>query len=188
MGRERVVFGDRVSATVDGERVAPCGIFRVKVIDTAMVVGSHYRGPLMEEFEFPNLVVNVGRTYISGSALLGVSPDSTYFVGLTAGSPTIAASDTMSSHAGWTELTGFSQSTRPAFVGVAGGTAGNVNSSASPAVFSINAGSQTLGGAFIVGDNTKGGSTGTLIAVGSLSNFALPNPSTINVSYDFSWA
>ncbi len=163
------------------ERVFPSGIFRITVL------GGKSGHRVLDVVEFPNLIVNVGRTYISGSALIAVSPVTSFYLGIMSSTPTIAASDTMASHAGWTELTGYSNATRPTWVGVAGGTAGSLTNTASPGSFSINAGSQTLGGAFLTTSNTKGGSTGTLIAAGSVTSTALSNPSSLLVTYDFAW-
>jgi hypothetical protein len=78
--------------------------------------------------------------------------------------PVINAADTMSSHAGWAENIGYSQSTCPQFVpGTI--TAGAVHNSASPATFSLNA-PGTIAGAFLCDSNAKPGTTGTLYDVG----------------------
>jgi hypothetical protein len=59
---------------------------------------------------------------------------------------------------------------------------------ASPAIYTINA-TSTIGGAFLISDNTKSGTAGVLF---SASDFAAPGDrsvalgDTINVSYTFS--
>lgn len=85
-------------------------------------------------------------------------------VGLTDGTPTVDETDTMGSHAGWTEVTAYDEADRPA---LSMGTASSqsIDNSASPASFSINTDSTTIGGAFVSTDNTKGGTAGILIGV-----------------------
>jgi hypothetical protein len=96
----------------------------------------------------------------------------------------------MSSHAGWTDVTAYSESTRPAATFGAATTADPsvITNSSSVAVFSIN-GTATVGGAFLTTDNTKGGTTGILF---SASDFQSPGDRSVvsgdvlNVTYQFS--
>lgn len=125
-----------------------------------------YQQPLWAD-EFHNLVVNVGLNDLLDKRFKASSYSSADYVGLTDGTPTVAGADTMASHAGWAEVTAYSQGTRPAL------TLGNVASqsvdnSASKAAFSIN-GTTTVGGAFVTTDSTKGGSTGILYGGGALT-------------------
>lgn len=87
-----------------------------------------------------------------------------WYVGLKNSVAGILAADTMASHAGWTEGTPYSNAVRPQFIP---GTiaAGVINNSASVAVFSVN-NTDTIYGAFLVNDSTKGGILGTLYGVG----------------------
>ncbi len=71
---------------------------------------------------------------------------SVWMVGLK-GTGTIAASDTMASHAGWTEITAYSQTARPNLV-LGAVAAGSVDNSGSVAAFSIT-GTATVAGAFV---------------------------------------
>ena len=98
----------------------------------------------------------------------------------------------MASHAGWTEIVPYSNATRPA---ATFGTATTANpsvqtNSASPASFTINA-TATVGGAFLVSNSTKSGTTGVLF---SASDFTAPgdrsvaSADTLNVTYTFSLA
>ena len=63
-----------------------------------------------------------------------------------------------------------------------------ISNSASPAVYTINS-TSTVGGAFLISDNTKSGTAGVLF---SASDFAAPgdravsNGDTINITYTFS--
>jgi hypothetical protein len=110
--------------------------------------------------EFDNLVVNVGLDDSLDKHLKGSAYTAAWYCGLADSTPTFAAADTMASHAGWVEITAYSQATRPA---VTFGTVASqsVDNSASKAVFSIN-GTTTVGGAFMVTVSTKGGTTGIL--------------------------
>ena len=117
--------------------------------------------------DIENLVVNTGLDYLLDAGLSGGTQISTWYVGLTDDSPTIAAGDTSASHAGWAEATGYSESVRQTWTD-AGVSSQSVTNSASKATFSINA-SDTIGGAFLISESTKGGTSGTLYAVGAFS-------------------
>jgi hypothetical protein len=142
--------------------------------------------------ETPNLVVNVGLQYMAGSALAAATQVTTWYVGLygAAASNTPAAGDTMSSHAGWTEVTDYSEANRPTatFAAATNANPSVVTNTASKAAFTIN-GTTTVGGAFLTSNNTKGGSTGTLF---SAADFQSPGDRSVvsgdilNVTYTFS--
>jgi hypothetical protein len=125
--------------------------------------------------------------YFTGSAYTAA-----WYIGLygAAASNNPAAGDTAASHAGWTEVVPYSNATRPAATFAAATTADPsvITNSASPASFSIDD-TATVGGAFLISDNTKSGSTGVLF---SASDFAAPGDrsvasgDTLNVTYTFS--
>lgn len=144
-------------------------------------------GRLKWRDSFHNLVTNVGLQYLLDAGLLGGAQVSTWYVGLTDGTPTVAAGDTMASHAGWTEVTAYSEATRPAYSASRSGQ--TVSNSATKATFSVNA-TATVGGAFLASDSTKGGTAGTLLCAGAFSggDKAVANGDTLNVQYDFSAA
>jgi len=103
-----------------------------------------------------------------------------------------AAGDTMSSHAGWTEVVAYSQATRPACTFGTPTTANPsvATNSASPASFSIN-GTTTVGGAFLTSNNTKGGTTGTLYSAADFSapgDRSVVSGDTLSVTYTLSLA
>ncbi len=117
---------------------------------------------------FNNLVVNEGLQDILDKIFVaGASYTAIHFVGLTDASPTIAAGDTMASHAGWVELTDYDEATREVYT-IATASAGSSNNSASPAIFTIND-AITIGGAFLTTDSTKGGTSDILVGVGAFS-------------------
>lgn len=136
-----------------------------------------------------NLVTDAGLNHLLDVTLSGGTQDTTWFVGLTDGTPTAAAADTMASHAGWTEVTAYDESTRPAWTD--GGVSNkSVSNSASTADFTISADSTTVGGAFLVGDSTKSGTVGTLYAIGAFSagDKSLDDNDTISVTATFTAA
>lgn len=142
--------------------------------------------------ESNNLVVNVGLQYMAGVALTSTAQITSWYVGLygAAASNTPAAGDTMSSHAGWTEDTTYSNATRVAatFAAATNANPSVVTNSASKAQFDIN-GTTTIGGAFLTSGSAKGGTTGTLF---SAADFASPgdrsvvNGDILLVTYTFS--
>ena len=129
-----------------------------------------------------NLVVNAGLDDALDKYLKGSAYTAAHYCGLTDGTPTVAAADTMSSHSGWTEVTGYSEGARQT---VTWGTVSSqsVDNSASKASFSINA-SVTVGGAFLATDSTKGGTTGTLYGGGAFTggDKSLTSGDTLNVT------
>ena len=130
-----------------------------------------------------NLVVTVGKNLMLTQTFAGSAYTAAWFLGLVSGAsaPTYAAGDTMASHAGWTEFTGYSNATRPAPVFNAS-SAGAISTTAT--AFNINA-SGTVAGAFLNTDNTISGTTGTLFSAGSFTggNRTVANGDTLNVTY-----
>ena len=166
------------------EKVKAGGVFTVQCFDS--------EGNLKWSEENHNLVVNVGLKDMNDKYFTGSAYTAAWYIGLygAAASNDPAAGDTMASHAGWTEVTAYSQATRPAATFAAATTADPsvITNSASVAVFSIN-GTTTVGGAFLTSNNTKGGTTGILF---SASDFAAPGDRSvvsgdvINCTYTFS--
>lgn len=143
-------------------------------------------GKLKWREAFDNLVVNEGLNDSLDKHFKGSSYTAAWYVGLTAGSPTFAAGDTMSSHAGWTESTIYSESVRQTLT-LGTVASQSVSNSASKAAFSIN-GSGTVGGAFVVTNSTKSGTTGTLYGGGAFSggNRSVASGDTLNVTITLS--
>lgn len=133
--------------------------------------------------EFDNLVVNAGLDDSLDKHLKGSSYTAAWYVGLTDGTPSFAAGDTMGSHAGWTEVEDYSEGTRQDLT--LGSVSGqSVDNSGNEATFSIDTNSTTIGGAFITTSSTKGGSTGTLYGGGAFSagDKTLDNGDTLEVT------
>ena len=179
------VVGGLVAGTRQTETAKATGRFRMECYDKD--------GLLKWEAESQNLVVNVGLQYMAGTALTSTTQITTWYIGLygAGASNTPAATDTMSSHIGWTEVTPYAGA-RPTAVFAAATNANPsvVTNSASPASFSINA-TQTVGGAFLVSNSTAGGSTGTLFSAAdfqSPGDRSVVSGDTLNVTYTFSLA
>jgi hypothetical protein len=191
MTTEKLKATDTVSSgltcnTKAGEGAKATGLFEIKCHDKD--------GNLKWSAKSKNLVVNVGLAYMAGSALTSVTQITTWYLGLygAGASNTPAAGDTMASHAGWTEVTAYSNANRVTATFVTATTADPsvVTNTASPAVFNIN-GTTTVGGAFLTSNDTKGGTTGTLFSAadfGSPGDRSVVNSDTLSVTYTFSLA
>jgi hypothetical protein len=191
MTTEKLTATDHVSSGLTcnlkaSEEAKATGLFEIKCHDKD--------GNLKWEAQSKNLVVNVGLQYMAGSALTSVTQITTWYLGLygAGASNTPAAGDTMSSHAGWTEVVAYSNATR---VAATFATATTVNpsvvtNSASPATFNIN-GTTTVGGAFLTSGSAKSGTTGTLFSAadfGSPGDRSVVSSDTLSVTYTFSLA
>lgn len=158
-------------------RLSLGGIFRVKCFDSS--------GKLRWEDTTKNMVVNVGLHHILDLvfSLGGASANANYYIGLTDGTPVFAAADVMTSHAGWVEDANYTEGVRQEYVEVRSNL--DVSNTASKATFSINA-TTTIGGAFVVSDNS--GTAGLLFAGAAFSNGdkSVFDGDTIEVQYDFS--
>lgn len=162
------------AGTVEGAE--PHGFYLVECRDAD--------GNLKWTDEIHNLVVTEGRNFALDTLFEGVTYTASWFMGLVNGAsaPTYNAADTMVSHAGWTEVTGYAAGTRPAVDFSANASAGS--KAAAALAFVINA-TATIAGCFITTNNTKGGTTGVLYSVGNFTggNRAVVSGDTLNVTY-----
>ena len=124
-----------------------------------------------------NLVVTEGLNYLISTDI----PAATLYIGLTDGSPTPAAGDTMASHVGWTEITAYDEAARQAWG--QGAASGGVTTNATAATFTAS-GTTNVGGGFLTTVATKGGTTGTLFSVKAATegNRALVADDTLDVT------
>ena len=160
------------------------GVFRIQCRDR--------EGNIKWEEQSHNLVVNQGLQDMNTKYFTGSGYTATWYLGLygAASSNNPAAGDTMALHGGWTEVTAYSQATRPQAVFGTATTADPsvISNSASPAVYSIN-GTTVVGGAFLTSNNTKGGTTGTLFSAVDFSapgDRSVVSGDTITLTYTFS--
>lgn len=128
----------------------------------------------------PNLVVNAGLDDVLDKYFKGSAYTAAFYVGLK-DTGTVAAADTMASHAGWATITPYSDANDPALtLGTVSGQ--SVDNSASKATFNINA-TDVIYGCFVKDNNTKGGATGLLYgAVDFASSRSVESGDTLNVT------
>lgn len=187
---EKLTTTDVVTATVtrnvlEAEQMDMRGSYTIECYDVD--------GNLKWVDYYKNLFVNVGKVDVLDKYFKGSTYTATHYLGLVDGAsaPTYNAADTMASHAGWTESVAYSNANRVTAVwGTAtasGGGAGSAGTGAlvsSAAVFNINA-TATIAGTFLTTNNTKSGTTGTLLSSGSFSggNRSVVSGDTLNVTY-----
>lgn len=156
---------------------SPKGVFHIQHFDK--------EGNLLNEFDVNNGVVNVGLDSILDVYFDAATQITTWYAGLINDPATLAAGDTMASHAGWTEFTTYSEGTRVTIVFEAA-SGQSIANSVTTADFNIT-GSGTLHGIFCTSDNVKSGTTGTLWAT---APFAAPlsvnNGDLLKVTYTVS--
>ncbi len=148
-------------------------------------VEHHRGGLLLAKHAFPNDITNIGKNTIFDVMFSDATQiaASSWFIGLIniTGYSALAATDTASSHGGWTEFTTYSEANRVAWG--PGDPAAQAITNASPATFSIS-GSGTVKGIFVISNNTKSGTTGILWSTG-LFNADVPvvNGDELKVTY-----
>ena len=196
MLKEKQGFGDSAVATLatnvaGSETVGIEGVYHVECRDKD--------GNLKWEESFPNLVNAVGKQLMLDTLL---STSSTYttvgpYLGLISGaSPTFAAADTMTSHAGWTEFinytVGGSAVRGTAAFGAAtssGLTPSNVTTcTASAITYTITGAGGTVGGCFLVtgpsASSTQSNTGGTLYSAGAFATAKITTAGdTVSVTY-----
>jgi len=130
-----------------------------------------------------NLVVTSGKNDLLDKYFAGSAYTAAWYLGLVDGAstPTYAASDTIASHAGWTESVAYSNVARPT---AAWNAAASGSKASTVTSFNINA-TATVAGSFLVSNSTKSGTTGILYSAGSFSggNRAVASGDTLNVTY-----
>lgn len=151
------------------------GIFDIKCFDK--------NGKLKWEDVAENLIPNVGLNHILDVVYHGTVAVATWYLGLkNAGS--VAASDTLASHSGWTENSNYADDRKEFVEAAASGQ--SITNGASKASFAINADGQTIAGAFLASAAT--GNTGVLISAADFAggNKVADNGDTLEVTYTVS--
>lgn len=164
-------------------KAAAGGVYKIQCIGAD--------GQIKWEQETPNLVVNQGLQNMNTTYFKSGTQVTTWYVGLITGpgsGTTIAAGNTLASHAGWTEFTNYAGSRKAAVFGTASTADPSViSNTASPAQFSISGAGGTVAGAFLC--SVASGTSGVLF---SASDFQSPGDrvvvsgDTLNVTYTFS--
>jgi len=142
---------------------------------------------LLATYDFPNGIVDEGLNHILDTQFTGSTQVSTWYIGLVdnSGWTSFPDSDTLSSHAGWSESTTYTEANRVTWAEDAASSRSISNSVT--ADFSINA-TGNLKGVFISSNNVKStGNTGTLWSTAAFSSVvAHSNGDTLKVTYTVS--
>lgn len=179
--------------TTAQDKVAAKSDIRLQSLAAAIEAHGKYRfrcydkdGNLKWEDTIENTVVNTGLDEILDKVWKGSGYTAAHYVGLTDSTPTVAAGDTMASHAGWAEDQNYSQAARPALTANLGSVSGQSLATSTSLTFSINA-TTTIGGAFVTTVSTKGGTTGILMSAGAFTqgDRSVANGDTLNVDITF---
>lgn len=163
------------------DTVTTGGVFNVTCHDA--------EGNVKWEDSFHNLVVNVGLQDVNNKYFAGSAYTAAWYIGLVNATATYAAADTSASHAGWTENVAYSQAARPTLAFGASTLANPSVITATAATFSMN-GTATIGGAFVIANSTKSGTTGILFSEGNFTGGSktVASGDTLNVTYSLSTA
>jgi hypothetical protein len=195
MHKELGKVGDSAVVTLQAgaakdESLGMEGVYHVECRDA--------QGNLKWTEEFPNLVNAVGKELMLDTLLKGVSYSVTGpFLGLISGSgSTFSASDTMASHAGWTEFANYTvggSAVRGTAVFASatstGTTPSNVTTSAATAItYTITGAGGTVGGCFLVtgsgASSTINNTSGTLYSAGNFTTAKVTTAGdTVSVTY-----
>ncbi len=159
------------------------GVYKVECHDA--------NGNLKWEETTHNLVVNTGLQDMNTKYFSGSSYTAAWYLGLITGpgsGTSIAASDTLASHAGWTEFTNYSGNRKAVTFGTATTADPSViDNSGAPSQFTITSSGGVVAGAFLC--NAASGTSGILF---SASDFQSPGDRTVvsgdtlTVTYTFS--
>lgn len=147
----------------------------------------HFRkGVKIGEYIFNNGVTNVGKNHALDVIFNGTTQITSWKMGLidNAGYTALAGTDTMASHAGWSEFTTYDESSRP--IWDPNPASGQLVSNTTLSVFTIS-GTGVLKGVFVTSDATKGGTAGILWATALYSsNIAVVDNDIIRNTYTVS--
>lgn len=195
MFKEKQGFGDSAIATLQtkgmaDESVGIAGYYHVECRDA--------EGNVKWTEEFPNLVNAIGKQLMLDTLLKGSSYSVTGpFLGLIDGAgATFAASDTMTSHSGWTEFVNYTVGGSGvrgtavfASASSTGTTPANVTTSAATAItYTITGAGGTVGGCFLVlgsgASSTLSNTGGTLYSAGNFATAKVTTSGdTVSVTY-----
>jgi hypothetical protein len=187
MAIEKAKSADSVSAGMVakngfGESAKGGGVYHVECLDKD--------GNLKWSGKMHNLVVNTGLQDMNNKYFKGSSYTAAFYIGLVTGpasGTSYAAADTLASHAGWTEFSGYSGNRKAVTFGTPTTAAPSViDSTGSPSSFAITS-TATVAGAFIC--TVASGTSGILFSEAdfdSPGDRSVVSGDTLNVSYTFS--
>lgn len=120
-------------------------------------------GKIIDEWEDHNIVVNEGLNSLLGVYFNAATQITQWYCGVFEANYTPVATVTAATIASAsTECTAYDETTRPAY-NEAAPASQSITNSASKATFTFNA-TKTIYGAFLISNNTKSGTTGTLFS------------------------
>ncbi len=144
----------------------------------------HWRDSfLLDTVYFKNAIVDEGANTLLDVMFGGTVASDPWNFGLIddAGTPVLSNADVMASHAGWTELTAYTEGTRQAWVEDV--ASNRVKTNTTDAEFNINA-ANTVFGIFLSNDNVKGGTTGLLWATAPfITPLVVANLDVLKIQY-----
>jgi hypothetical protein len=169
------VSGDISRDAVQTEALNATGVYTAECYDS--------EGNLKWSDTVENLVVTVGKNDLLDKYFQASAYTPTWYMGLVSGNtaPTYAATDTLASHAGWTELAaGTAYTGNRITVGWSAASAGSKTSTTT--AFPIIA-TNTVAGCLMTNVNT--GTSGILYSAGSFTggNKSVSSGDTLNVTY-----
>ena len=180
------MFSEKSKAT---EQQAASLVARPSAVESVTATGTYTvecvgaDGQVKWSETIKNLVVTVGKNFMLDETFAGSGYNAAWYLGLVDGSssPTYNAADIMSSHAGWSEFTSYSEATRPQ---PAWSAASSGSKATTATAFSIN-GTGTVAGAFMTTNDTKSGTSGTLYSAGNFTggSRSVASGDTLNVTY-----
>ena len=130
-----------------------------------------------------NRIVDQGLGYMLAVAVAGLAAITTWFMGLK-GTGAVAAGDTYASHAGWAELTAYSETARPAWTVPAGAALSKANGTAIR--FTAN-GAMTVAGCFIASASAKGDTAAAGARLWGAVDFAAARTMAANDTLDVTY-
>jgi len=148
--------------------------------------GQHIRnGRVIDEWEDHNLVVNEGLNALLNIMFNGSTQITTWYMGVFEGNYTPVATVTAATiTSASTECTAYASATRPEYV-EATASAQSITNSANRASFVFNA-TKTVYGAFLISNNTKSGTSGTLFSAARFSSSkAVESTDELLLTYTF---
>lgn len=176
----RIKFLEKIEATL---RRAIASLFEKPLKFKGRYFVEHERdGKIIGSYLFENVVVNEGKN-LNLDVAFGSVAKPTWYMGIfddTGGGGNPTGTDTMTSHAGWNEMTGYSSATRPAWG--PGAAASQSITNGTPVAYAITA-TANIKGSFITSNSTKGATTGTLWSAGTFSTIAVISGDTLRLTY-----
>lgn len=151
------------------------------------IVHRNKAGLLIAEYDIKNAISDEGMNYLLDTGFNAGTALNPWYIGLidSTGFTAVDPTDTMASHAGWAELSAYSNATRPTWS--SGAAAARAVTNSSPVDFNINADGKTVKGLFITSNNVKGGTTGKLWSAALFGTASLVNNGdTLGATYSLS--